>query len=104
MSKDVFTGPVGIAIGYDDPALLAKKILAFVKNNEKLEIKGGIIEGRVCETDAIKSLSELPSREVLLSMFIGAVQSPMSKLAAALNATLARFSYAMTALKDNKSN
>lgn len=100
----MFAGPVGIAIGYDDPALLAKKILAFVKGNEKLEIKGGIVEGRVCGPDAIKSLSELPSREVLLSMFIGAVQSPISKLASALNATLAQFSYAMTALKDNKSN
>jgi len=44
-AKDTFTGPVGIAIGYDDPALLAKKVLEFARENEKLEIKGGVLAG-----------------------------------------------------------
>lgn len=101
-AKDVLNGPVGVAIGYDDPALLAKKILGFIKTNEKLSIKGGVIEGRACEQKEIKTISELPSREVLLSSLIGTMQSPLSKLASALNATVARFVYAMEAAKNNR--
>jgi large subunit ribosomal protein L10 len=103
MAKEGFTGPVGIAISYDDPISLAKKILEFTRVNEKLKIKGGIIEGKTCKTDDIKAISELPSRETLLAMFIGAMQSPLSKLASILNATVARFSYALEAIKNKKS-
>ena len=102
MTKDAFTGPVGVAISYEDPTLLAKKVLEFVKTNDKLKIRGGIIEGKTCRAEDIKAVSELPSRETLLAMFIGAVQSPLSKLVTGLNATLAQFIYAMEALKQKK--
>lgn len=100
--KDTFAGPVGVAISYQEPALLAKKVLEFVKANEKLKIRGGVIEGKVCEAEEIKAISELPSRETLLAIFISTVQSPLSKLAAALNATLAQFVYAMEGLKNKR--
>ena len=99
----IFTGPVGIAISYDDPVSLAKKVLEFTKSNEKIKVKGGIIEGKACQVNDIKAISELPPRETLLAMFIGAMQSPLSKLASALNATVAQFVYAMNALKNKKS-
>lgn len=103
-AKDTITGPVGVAISYQDPALLAKKVLGFIKSNEKLKIRGGVIEGRFCENESIKAISALPSKENLLATLIGTVQSPLSKFAAALNATLSRFAYAMEALKNKKSN
>jgi large subunit ribosomal protein L10 len=102
-ARDIFSGPTGIAVGYDDPVLLAKKVLDFSNKNNKLEVKGGIIEGGICTPEQIKTISELPSREIQLSMLVGAMQSPMSKLASALNATLSRFIYALEALKDTKS-
>jgi large subunit ribosomal protein L10 len=101
-AKDILSGPIGIAVGYDDPVLLAKKVLEFSKSNDKLEIKGGIIEGDLCTPVQIKTISELPSREIQLSMLVGAMQSPLSKLASALNATLSGFVYAMEALKKNR--
>ena len=101
-AKDYFTGPIGIAVGFDDPVLVAKRVIEFRKSNDKLEIKGGIIEGGVCTAEQIKTISELPSREVQLSMLVGAMQSPLSKFAGALNATLSQFIYAMEALKDKK--
>lgn len=102
-ARDNFKGPVAIAIGYDDPVLLIKKVLEFNKTNEKLQITGGIIEGGVYSLDALKKISELPSREVQLSMLAGVFQAPASKLARLLNATLVRFAYAMEALKQKKS-
>jgi ribosomal protein L10 len=101
-SKETFAGPVGIAIGYDEPVALTKKVLEFAKFNEKLKITGGIIEGKACEAADIKAISVLPSRDTLLAMFIGTMQSPLSKLAAALHATVAQFVYAMDTLKRNR--
>lgn len=102
-AKELFSGPVGMAVGYDDPVLLAKKIIEFSKTNEKLKIKGGVIEGGLYSPEQIKVISELPARETLLSMLVGAMQSPLGKFAALLNATMARFIYAMNALKNKKS-
>jgi len=103
MVKDTFTGPVGIAFGYDDPVLLTKKVLEFVKTNKKFRIKGGVIEGGVCDPEGIKAISGLPSKKVLLSMFAQAMRGPLNKLAGTLNATLLRFMYAMKALETKKS-
>jgi len=104
VAKDIFSGPIGIAIGYDDPVLVVKKVLEYSKTNEKLEIKGGVVEGAVYAPAQIKAISELPPREVLLSMLVGAMQSPLSKLAGLLNSTLTQFMYAMEGLKQKKEN
>jgi large subunit ribosomal protein L10 len=101
-AKEFFSGPVGLAVGYDDPVLLAKKVIEFSKTNEKLKIKGGVIEGGLYRPEDIKTISELPTREALLSMFIGAMQSPLAKFANMLNAAVARFVYAMNALRQKK--
>lgn len=100
--KDIITGPIGIAIGYDDPVLVAKKILEFSKGNDKLEVKGGIIEGNVYTPEQIKTISELPSREVQLSMLVGVMQSPLGKLAGLLNSTVTQLIYAFEALKQKR--
>ncbi len=77
-------------------------MLEFSKGNEKLEVKGGIVEGGVCSPAELQTISKLPSREIQLSMLVGAMQSPMSKMAGLLNASLSQFIYAMEALKSKK--
>jgi large subunit ribosomal protein L10 len=46
----------------------------------KLEVVGGIVEGRVVNRDQIKQLADLPSREVLLAQLLGTLQSPVGQL------------------------
>lgn len=101
--KNTFTGPVGVVFGYKDPVLLTKKVLEFAKINNKLKVKGGVIEGRICNPEDIKAISQLPSKKVLLNMFIGAMRGPLNKFASALNGTLSKFVYVMEALKSKKS-
>lgn len=103
-AADMFKGPVGVAIGYDDPVLVVKKVLEFTKTNEKLKVTGAVVEGKLCDSGEIKEISELPSREVLLSILAGAMQAPMSKMAGTLAATVNGFAYALEALKGQKSN
>jgi large subunit ribosomal protein L10 len=101
-AEDIFRGPVAIATSVDDPVILAKKILDYSAKNEKLEIKGGVIEGKLCGITEVKELSNLPSRDVLLSMLAGTLQSPPSQLVHLLNAAIARFGYALESLKEKK--
>ena len=102
LAKDSFQGPVGLAFSYDDPVIPVKKLLEYSKKNDKLKIGAGIIEGSLYSSDELKAVAETPPRPVLLSMFIGGLQSPMNNFAYALSATLSKIVYALEALKKQK--
>jgi len=101
-ADDMFSGPTGLAFGYDDPVAAAKKALEFAGKNDKLKIKSGVIEGTLYTVDEIKVVSKLPAKPVLLSMLAGAFQAPTTKLACALNATITKLAYALEAAKNKK--
>ncbi len=103
-AADLFVGPTGIAFGFEDAIAVAKKVLEYAAKNEKLKVKSGVIEGRLCSVDEIKAMSKLPPKPVLLGMLAGAMQAPASKLAGALNATITQFAYALEALKSKRAN
>ena len=74
-------GPVAIAFGYDDLSLPSKLINEFVRTTRlKLDVKGGLVEGRVFSPDQVKQLADLPSRETLLAQLLGTLQSPVAQL------------------------
>jgi len=74
-------GPVAIAFGYDDLSLPSKLINEFVRTTRlKLEVKGGLVEGRVFTPDQVKQLADLPSRETLIAQLMGTLQSPVAQL------------------------
>ena len=100
--KDKFVGPIGVAFGYDDPVILAKKMIDFSAKNEKFKVSCGIVEGKFVDFEKIKKLSKLPSREVQLAMLASAISSPVSKMASLLRQTIQRLGYALNALADKK--
>jgi large subunit ribosomal protein L10 len=100
--EDLFVGPIGIAFGFEDPIAVTNKLLEYADKNEKFKVKSGVIEGRLCTMADIKAISKLPPKNVLLGMLAGTMQAPASKLAAALNATVLQFAYALEALKTKK--
>jgi len=74
-------GPVAIAFGYDDLSLPSKLINDFVRTTRlKLDVKGGLVEGRVFTPDQVKQLADLPSREALIAQLMGTLQSPVGQL------------------------
>ena len=72
--NDYFEGPTAIAVSYGDPILLAKVLSEFTKTHPSLEIKVGLIEGRVSPPEEVKALATMPSREVLLTQILGEIQ------------------------------
>ena len=80
------TGPTAIAFSTEDVVAPAKILYQFAKDHEALEIKGGIVEGKIVGLDAIKELADLPSREGLLSMLLSVLQAPIRNFALAVKA------------------
>jgi large subunit ribosomal protein L10 len=74
-------GPVAIAFGYEDLSVPSKLINEFVRATRlKLDVKGGLVEGRVFTPEQVKQLADLPSRESLLAQLLGTLQSPVGQL------------------------
>jgi large subunit ribosomal protein L10 len=82
----VLSGPTAIAFSPEDAVAPAKILNDFAKKNDALEIKGGVVEGRVVDVAQIKALAELPSREGLLSMLLSVLQAPVRNFALAVKA------------------
>ena len=83
---EVFTGPTAVAFSNEDVVAPAKIIDEFSKEAKALEIKGGIIEGKVSTLEEVTALAKLPSREGLLSMLLSVLQAPVCNVAYAINA------------------
>ena len=61
----------------------------FAKTNTALEVKGGVLDGKVIDADGVKALADLPSREQLVAQVLRGMQSPISGLAGVLQGTFA---------------
>ncbi|EHD3784949.1 50S ribosomal protein L10 [Enterococcus faecalis] len=83
---EVYTGPTAVAFSNDDVVAPAKIIDEFAKDAKALEIKGGVIEGKVSSVEQITALAKLPNREGLLSMLLSVLQAPVRNVAYAVKA------------------
>lgn len=102
LATDFFVGPTSIALGYDDPVAPAKVLSDFAKDNPKLEIKAGVLSGKLITTDQITSLAKLPSREVLLSQLLSVMNGVPTAFVRVLNGIPAKLVYALSAIRDQK--
>lgn len=86
--NEFLTGPNGVAFGYEDPVAAAKITSEFAKENSKLEIKAGVVDGKVIDANGIEELAKLPSREVLVAQVLGGLNSPIQGFANVLQGTI----------------
>lgn len=82
--NEYLTGPNAIAFSYEDVVAPAKILNDFAKTHKALELKGGIVEGKVISTSEVQALAELPSKEGLLSMLANVLQAPIRNFAYAV--------------------
>jgi len=91
-----------IAVAPEDPVAVAKIINDFAKGHQALEIKAGVLDGKMITVDEIKALAALPSREVLLAKMLGSMQAPISGLVNVLQGTIRNFVYVLDAVRKEK--
>ena len=84
IAKDL-EGPTAVAISKDDATAPARVIAKFAKTADKLQLKSGVVEGTYYDAEGIKVISTIPSREELLSKFLGSIQSPITNFARVIN-------------------
>lgn len=78
-------GPSAMALSETDATAPARVISKFAKTAPALEIKGGVVEGIAYDANGIASIASIPSREELLSKFLGSIQSPITNFARVMN-------------------
>lgn len=100
--KGQFKGPNAIALSYDDPVAPAKVLTDFMKGNNKLEIKVGVLDGKLLSFDDIKALSALPSREALLSQVLSVMNAVPTSFVRVLSGVPVKFLNLLQAIKDKK--
>lgn len=91
-----------VAFSAEDPVAPAKILNDFSKDHKALEIKAGILDGKVIALDEVKALAELPSRDELLAKLVGSMQAPISGLVNVLQGTIRNFVYTLEAVRQKK--
>jgi large subunit ribosomal protein L10 len=97
-----FEGPTSVAFGYEDPVAPAKILTEFMKDHKGLELKVGIVNGKIVSPQEIEALAKLPSREELLAKALGSMKAPITNLVFVLSGTLRSLVYALNAIKEKK--
>ncbi|MGH7828689.1 MAG: 50S ribosomal protein L10 [Candidatus Binatia bacterium] len=73
-------GPTGWVFGYKDPVTVSKVLVKFLDDNQKLAIKGGLLEGQVLDQAQVKNLAKMPSRAELQATLLALMQAPVVHL------------------------
>ncbi len=100
--RDLFHGPLAVAYADEKFVEVAKALVDFEKENDKVEIKAAFIEQNFADKDKIKYVAKLPGKDQLMAQFVGAVSMPLKKMGMALSAPLRNMLILMNNLKDKK--
>jgi large subunit ribosomal protein L10 len=80
-------GPVAIAFGGEDIGAPARLLAEFIRQTRlRLDIVGGLVEGRVMGPEQVRQVADLPPREVLVAQLLGTLQSPIAQLVGTIQA------------------
>ena len=74
-------GPTAIAVSDMDATAPARVLYNFAKGAEALELKAGVVEGTYYDSEGIKVIATIPSRDERISKFLGSIQSPITNFA-----------------------
>lgn len=102
--NEYLEGTTALAVSMEDAVAPAKVISDFIKENklESLEIKVGLLDGKVISLDEVKALADLPSREVLIARVMAGMQSPLTGFVNVLQGNIRNMVYVLEAIRKQK--
>ena len=101
-ADEMLQGPSAFVFAGEDVAAAAKAVKNFAKDNGKLEIKGGLMDGQIVSAAEVEAIASLPSREELLGQIAGAISGVARGLAVALNGIPRGMAQVTKAVADQK--
>lgn len=99
---DHFKWPIAVVLSYKDPVEPTKALIDFAKKNPELEIKVGVLDGKLLDKSDITSLAELPSREVLLGKLVSVMAAVPTSLVTVLSGVPRNFVQVLNAYCDKQ--
>jgi large subunit ribosomal protein L10 len=93
--KDYLSGPTALTFVRGDVATAAKTVADYARATQLLPFKGGLMGADTLDVDQIRTLSRLPSREVLYGQLVGVVASPIGGLVRSLGGLLGGLAVAL---------
>jgi large subunit ribosomal protein L10 len=91
-------GMTGVAFSYEDPSAAAKVVKAFRKDNEKLKVKAGLVDGQLLDGQAVEAqLATMPGKDELRATLLATMQAPLQQFVALLQAPAQNFAYLLSA-------
>ncbi len=100
---EMLEAPTVVATNDDDPVELAKTLRKYSKEISGFDIVGGWVDGGVVSVEDISSLASIPSKEVVLTQIVCAINAPMVQMANVFNATAKKLCQVLHAIKEKKS-
>ncbi|MDD5455635.1 MAG: 50S ribosomal protein L10 [Candidatus Margulisbacteria bacterium] len=100
--KKILTGSTALIFSTVDPVKPAKILMDFIKQNDAAKMKGALIQNKFLDTASVKTLSTLPSKEVLIAKLLMLMNSPITGFVNVLQGNLRKFVYAVNAVKEAK--
>src|SRR5690606_31502591 len=86
LAATALKGMTGVALSYEEPSAAARIVKEFVKSNEKLTIKAGLMDGQVLDAKAVENqLATLPSKDEARSSLLAQMMAPAQTLVRLLN-------------------
>jgi large subunit ribosomal protein L10 len=73
---ELLAGPSAFIFIDGDPVASAKALAAFAKDHHALEMKGGLVQNEVLDSESLIAFSKLPSREELIARLLGTLTNP----------------------------
>lgn len=78
---DMLVGTCAYVFYEKDPVEAAKVLKEESEKLKKIEVLGGIVDGKAIDADTAKAYADLPSREELLAKLVYVIGSPLSGIA-----------------------
>jgi large subunit ribosomal protein L10 len=93
-------GPTAVAYSFEDPAAPARVAAKVAKEQEKLVVKGGYVDGKAIDKNGVVALSQLPGKDELRATFLATLQAVPQNFLALLNAAPQNFMYLLAAREE----
>lgn len=101
VGDEYFKGPTAMTLVRSDVGPVAKVLFEYTKNSP-LQLKGGIVGGKVFPADQVENLSKLPNKETLIAMLMGTMNAPLTNLMYAMNGVASKLVRTLKAVADKK--
>ena len=89
---NVLKGMTGIAWSFEEPSMAARVLKDMGKENEKLKVKAGLLDGQVLNAQAVtEQLAMLPSKDEMRARFLATLNAPAQRFVMLMNAPAREF-------------